>query len=197
MHNGSDRLDDEEIIGRVLGGEVNSFEELLRRYQDLVLRIVKRHVPGGAVEDTFQNAFIRVYQSLPTYEGRGGGFKAWLSSIAVRTCYDYWRSAYRSKEVLLSSVTEKHQNWLETVIAEESEEALEAEGARNEARELLDWALGKLPAEDRMVLELVYLEGLSGKEAARLLGWSQAKVKIRAFRSRRKLEKYLQGLIGR
>jgi RNA polymerase sigma-70 factor, ECF subfamily len=44
-----------------------------------------------------------------------------------------------------------------------------------------------------MVMELVYLEGLSGKEAAQLLGWSVANVKIRSLRSRRKLEKLLMG----
>jgi RNA polymerase sigma-70 factor (ECF subfamily) len=46
-----------------------------------------------------------------------------------------------------------------------------------------------------MVVELVYLEGLSGKEAAELLGWSVANVKIRSFRSRKKLQKVLTGLM--
>ena len=58
----------------------------------------------------------------------------------------------------------------------------------------MDWALDQLTAKDRMVLELVYLEGLSGKEAAGLLGWSVANVKARSFRSRKKLQKLLAGL---
>ena len=55
----------------------------------------------------------------------------------------------------------------------------------------MEWALGKLKPGERMVLELVYLEGLSGKEAADLLGWSVANVKVRSFRSRKKLEKLI------
>jgi len=55
----------------------------------------------------------------------------------------------------------------------------------------LEWALGKLAPGERMVLELVYLEGLSGKEAADLLGCSVASVKVRSFRSRKKLEKLI------
>jgi RNA polymerase sigma-70 factor (ECF subfamily) len=60
----------------------------------------------------------------------------------------------------------------------------------------LDWALDRLSAEDRMVLELVYLEGLSVKETAELLGWSVANVKVRSHRSRKKVEKLLTGLIS-
>ena len=58
---------------------------------------------------------------------------------------------------------------------------------QKEAGEILDLALAKLSAGDRMVLELVYLEGHSVKEAAGLLGWSTTNVKVRLFRSRRKL----------
>jgi RNA polymerase sigma-70 factor (ECF subfamily) len=60
---------------------------------------------------------------------------------------------------------------------------------------LLDWALAKLSPEDRMVIELVYLEELSVKEAADLLGWSAANVKVRSFRSRKKLHSLISGLI--
>ncbi|MEW6265154.1 MAG: RNA polymerase sigma factor [Thermodesulfobacteriota bacterium] len=190
----SSKLNEAEIIGLVLEGNVNAFETLLRRYQDLAWAIVKRHVPANDVEDTVQNAFIRAFQSLPTYKGRGGGFKSWLSAITVRTCYDYWRNVYRLKEVPLSSITESHRKWLDQVIAEESEQALLEKGSSAEAREVLDWALARMSAEDRMVIELVYLEGLSGKEAAKLLGWSVTNVKVRAFRCRKKLEKTLQGL---
>jgi len=45
-----------------------------------------------------------------------------------------------------------------------------------------------------MVVELIYLEGLSGKEAAELLGWSVANVKVRSFRARKKLQKLLAGV---
>ena len=95
----------------------------------------------------------------------------------------------------MSSLGEKHQTWLEEVISEGSGQSLEEKGSQQEAREILDWALGKLSVEDRMVLELIYLEGLSGKEAADLLGWSLANVKVRSFRSRRKLQGLLTGLV--
>jgi RNA polymerase sigma-70 factor, ECF subfamily len=191
MQNDPINLSDTEIVRRIINGDVNAFESLLIRYKDTVLKIVKKHVPYNDVEETIQNVFLRTYQSLPSFRGESG-FRQWLSSIAVRTCYDFWRKTYRSREVPMSVFTEKHQKWLEDVIAEQSEQSINEKGSQNEARELLDWALGKLSAGDRMVMELVYLEGLSGKEAADLLGWSVSNVKVRCFRSRKKLEKILE-----
>jgi RNA polymerase sigma-70 factor (ECF subfamily) len=191
MQNDPIKSSDTEIVRRVLNGDVNAFESLLIRYKDTVLKIVKKHVPYNDVEETIQNVFLRAYQSLPSFKGESG-FRQWLSSIAVKTCYDFWRKTYRSREVPMSVLTEKHQNWLEEVITEQSEQAINEKGSQNEARELLDWALRRLSAEDRMVMELVYLEGFSGKEAADLLGWSVSNVKVRCFRSRKKLEKILE-----
>jgi len=190
MQNDAVRSSDEEIVRQVLGGNVNAFESVILRHRVLVLRIVKKHVPEGAVEETAQEAFVRAYQALPTFKGTGA-FSQWLSSIVVRTCYDYWRKAYRSREIPISALTERHSEWLEEVIAQMPEEAPDERESQMEAREILNWALEKLSAGDRMVLELVYLEGHSVQEAAKLLGWSKANVKVRSFRVRMKLEKLL------
>ena len=181
---------DAEIIRQVVDGDVNAFERLLQRYQRHVAKIVSKHVPYDQVEEIAHEVFVRAYQSLPTFQQKSP-FKSWLSSIAVRTCYDFWRKQYRSKELPLSSLSEQQQYWLEQSISEMSNRSYAEQGGLQEAREILEWALSKLSAEDRMVVELVYLEGVSGKEAARLLGWSVANVKIRSFRARKKLQTIL------
>jgi RNA polymerase sigma-70 factor (ECF subfamily) len=186
---------DAEIIRRIIDGDVNSFEHLLKRYQDHVLRIVKKHIPLSEVEETAQDVFVRAYQALPGFKGQGS-FKQWLSAVAMRTCYDFWRGRYRSREFPMSTLTENHRDWLEKTLSNQSELSFHDRGRQKEARELLDWALGKLSAKDRMVLELVYLEGLTVKEVGELLGWSSANVKVRSFRSRKRLERLLTGLIS-
>ena len=196
MHNDTPKPSDADIVRQVAGGDVNAFEILLKRHQALVVRIVNRHLPNREVEETVQDVFVRAYRSLPAFKGTGD-FSHWLSAIAVRTCYDYWRKAYRVREFPLSELTDRHQQWLENVISAQSEEMSAPTGYRSEAREVLDWALARLPAEDRMVLELVYFEDLAVKEAAKLLGWSVANVKVRSFRARKKLEKTLKGMISK
>ena len=194
MHANLSESSDSEIVRRVLDGDVNAFERLLKRYEDHVLMIAKRHIPYAQIEEIAQDVFVRAYESLPSFKKKRS-FKQWLSTIAVRTCYDFWRKAYRSREVPMSTLTEKHRDWVEQIMSDQSNRSFSEDGSQKEARELLDWALARLTAEDRMVLELIYFEGLSGKEAAELLGWSVANVKVRSFRSRRKLKKLLAGLV--
>jgi len=195
MQNHPSRPSDSEIIRRIIDGDVNSFEYLLKKYQDHVLRIVTKHIPYNEVEETAHNVFVRAYQALPGFKEQAS-FKQWLSAITVRTCYDFWRKQYRSRELPMSDLSERHRGWLEKTLSSESDLSFSEESRAKEAGELLDWALSKLSAKDRMVLELVYLEGLSVREAADLLALSVSNVKVRSFRSRKKLEKILTALIS-
>jgi RNA polymerase sigma-70 factor (ECF subfamily) len=186
---------DAAIIGRVLEGDLDAFGDLMMRYEAMVVTRVKYHVPPDALEETVQEVFLKAYKSLATCRERDR-FKAWLSSIAVKTCYDQLRGHYRRKETALSTLSDDHQSWLEFMLADQSREAYERQLNQKEARETLEWALSKLPPKDRMTLELVHLQGHSVKEAAQLLGWSTANVKVRAHRSRKKLKALLEGLMG-
>jgi RNA polymerase sigma-70 factor, ECF subfamily len=190
MDNDSPTSGDAEIVEQVVAGDVHAFEHLLRKYQNHVVILLKKHLPYDQIEETAQDVFIRAYRSLPTFRGESS-FKQWLSTIAVRTCYDFWRKRYKSRELPMSSLTEKHQLWLEEAISAQSSQSFHEQSLQKEAREILDWALDRLTAADRMVLELVYLEGYSLRETADLLGWSIANVKVRSFRARKKLHKLL------
>lgn len=181
--------DDLEIIHRVLRGEIDLFAELIARYQQHVARIVGRHVPRDRVAEVAHDVFVRAYGGLAGYSGQAP-FEHWLSRIAVRTCYQFWR-ALRREELPVSALTEEHQQWMEQVLAAESDDRFREQVKRREAAELSQWALSHLSAENRLVLTLMYLDGHSAREAASLLGWSVAKVKVRAYRARQALRKLL------
>ena len=186
-------LPDEEIIRRVLAGDTDLFEELLMRYQGHVGRIVAGHVPCERVDEVAHEVFVRAYTSLPTYSFRTP-FSHWLSTIAVRSCYDVWREASARKEVSLSGpsdIAEEQQQWIEHVLASESKERFDAMVRQQEATDLLQGALTQLSPENRMVVTLVHLEGYSVREAAALLGWTVVNVKVRAHRARQQLRKIL------
>ncbi len=186
---------DGDIIKRILAGEVNAFELLLGRYRECVFGIVMNHVPEYNVEEVAHEVFVRAYRSLPTYRYKGE-FKYWLSKIAVRTCYDYWRNRYRAHEQPLGTLDERQKNWIEKHAMEGYITAHDKTTSSSEARELLEWAMNRLSPEDRMVLELIHIEMHPVKEAAEMLGWSAANVKVRAFRARKKLRKILDTLLA-
>jgi RNA polymerase sigma-70 factor (ECF subfamily) len=186
-------LPDEEVIRRVVAGEVDLFEELLLRYQEHVGRIVAGHVPREMVEEVAHDVFVRAYTSLPTYSFRTP-FSHWLSTIAVRSCYDVWRSVSARKEVPLSGpreTVEEQQEWTEHLLAAESRDRFDTMVRQRDASNLLQRALAQLSPENRMVVALVHLEGHSVREAAELLGWTVVNVKVRAHRARQQLRKIL------
>jgi RNA polymerase sigma-70 factor (ECF subfamily) len=187
-------MSDAAVIRRVLDGDVDFFEHLLNRHRSRVFGIVSRHVPPEEIEEVAHDVFIRAFKSLAGFRHESN-FQHWLSSIAVRTCHDFWRSRYRSREVTISGLSQSHQKWLEHVIAEESSASFSDEINRKETGEILRWALRQLPEKDKTVLELIYFQEHSIKEAAKLLGWTQTAVKVRSFRSRQKLQKILRGVI--
>lgn len=181
---------EEDIIRRILDGEANAFEHLLNGYKNHVLAIVKRHIPFDHVEEMVQEVFIKAYKALPTLKQKNR-FKPWVSTIAVRTCKDFWREQYRSREKAISELTDRQQDWLIQVLNEQAGQSFDEFSKQEEAREVLDWALNQLSPKDRMIMELVYLEDHSVKEAAELMEMSISSIKVRAFRSKRKLSKLL------
>lgn len=181
------------MIAGILNGDDRAFEILLERYRPLVARIVNAKVPRDQAVELVHEVFIRAFESLANYRPLKP-FGHWLSILAVRACHDFWRGRYASREVPQSALSEAQQVWLEA--AASGEGPGESLHQRLEARELLDWALGHLKPEDRLALTLVHLEGHSMAEAAELLGWSVASVKVRTFRARRKLRGIIAQSLG-
>jgi len=189
-------VEDREVIERVHAGDIDAFEMIIEKYGSYVFGIVSHRVPFGAVEEVAHEVFLNAYQSLPFYRPTHP-FKHWLSRIAVRRCYDYWRKAKRSKEVPISTLSTAHETWIDAVCASQARDEFTAGTERQEAREILDWALATLSPEDRSVLTLVYLDGLSVKEAGDLLDWSASKVKVRAHRARKQMRERLERFLER
>lgn len=190
-------LTDIEVIGRIIDhGEVNQFSHLVDCYAGYVFSIVRKHLPPEHVEETAHEAFIRCYQSLGNFSN-SGSFKNWLSSIVVRTCYDFWRKSYQRHEISFSALSgdEQQTDWLERLTGETARQNFTASGRRQDSKEILDRALGKLSPADRMLLILIHVEGYSCSEAADLLGCSVANVKIRSFRAKKKLQLLLKNFI--
>ena len=179
---------DYKIIQNILGGSKDDFEKLVAKYESKVFAMAGRRIPQNDVADVAQEAFCRIYRGLANYVPRQP-FENWLSIITLRSCYDFWRRKSRIQEFTAPDFDyDKHYEWLEKISIDMSFEAFSKISRANEAKELLDWALAKLPPDDRTLIEMVHLDEYSFKEAAEVLDWKLSKTKVRALRARKKLK---------
>lgn len=183
---------DDDLVRRVVAGETERFEDLLLRHGNHVRRIVGGHVPPDRVAEIAHDVFVKAYTGLGTYRFEEP-FSHWLATIAIRTCYDYWRGQ-QAVDLPVSALTAEHQRWIDHVMAARSDEDFDEQARRQEAAEVLRWALAQLSPENRLVVTLVHLDGYSVRETAALLGWSVTNVKVRAYRARQALRNMLEEL---
>ncbi|HEU4387028.1 MAG TPA: sigma-70 family RNA polymerase sigma factor, partial [Blastocatellia bacterium] len=134
------------------------------------------------------------YFSLASYT-LGRSFEAWLAKITVNACYDYLRAQRRRSEQPLPQSAEQKDEWLELQMLEAARERHQSEQRRAESLDVAERLLAKLAPEDRLVLVLMDRDGYSVREIARMTGWGQSKVKVRAFRARRALRTAMKRLL--
>jgi RNA polymerase sigma-70 factor (ECF subfamily) len=177
--------DDAELLERIRKGAPDDFAEIIRRHQDQVFAILHRYERDvQKVEDLAQDTFVKAWRHLDRFDGRAP-FHHWLAKIASRVALDHLRRQKRIRsEVALPELGDDVLDWLR---GPGEEAQLEAQ----QAAELLDIAMRELAPKDRQVLTLLEIEGHSVKKICELTGFSNAVVRVRAFRARARLKKIL------
>jgi RNA polymerase sigma-70 factor (ECF subfamily) len=173
---------DEALVAATLGGDDDAFAELVRRYKRRVFASAARFARDDhQLDDICQEVFVRAFRNLAKFRGEAP-FEHWISRITVSACYDFLRRERRIREQVSIDTAEWDTRDLRN----------DAAVSAGRARELLDWALRKLTADEQLILTLCELEERPVREVAALTGWSESNVKVRAFRARQNLKKVLQ-----
>lgn len=181
-------MDEMRLVQAARAGELAAFNQLVLNYQGLAYNVAYR-VMGDpdAAADATQDAFIKAYKALGTL--RGESFKAWLLRIVTNTCYDQLRSWQRRPAASLDDMlADNEHTWRLAEPGERPEEYAE----RLELHKALQWALGQLPEDQRVVVVLSDIEGLSYEEIATITGVQLGTVKSRLSRARARLRELLQ-----
>lgn len=172
-------LADEEIVRRVVAGERELFELLLRRYNQRIYRAVRAVLRNADdVEDVMQQAYVSAYRYLHQFEGRSA-FATWLTKIALR------EAAARNKKTvaLLHMVPELSGDDTMNAFPEPSPDP-EARAVAADLMQHVEAEVAALPETYRSVLLLREVEGLSTEETAACLDLSTDVVKTRLHRAR-------------
>jgi len=179
---------DADCITAVLQGDVAGFETLVRKHQPRVFATVRRYARRESeVEDIVQDVFVKAFQKLDTYRSEAP-FEHWLMRLTVRTCYDALRAHQRSRELSFADLTDEENRWLERFATNPSA----ADESAAAAKALVQRLLQQLSPASQLIITLLEIEERSVKEIAQLTGWSVPLVKVRAFRARAEMRKWLK-----
>jgi RNA polymerase sigma-70 factor, ECF subfamily len=178
-------------LAQVRSRDEDAARTLLDRLYPLVLKIVRAHRPRRtAEEDLVQTVFMKVFANLDKYSGKAP-VEHWVSRIAVNTCFNELKAERIRPEWRWSDLSEEEQHMLESFSSAEDHSMTVRDFA---ARDLIEKLMAGLNATDRLLIQLLHLEERSVAEIRQMTGWSVPVIKVRAFRARRKLQKYLDHL---
>lgn len=180
-------MNEEALIARAADGDVNAFNQLILEYQQMAFNVAYRILSDeDKAMDATQDAFLRGFRAL--HQFRGGSFKAWLLRIVTNCSYDQLRVKQRRPTTPIDDLVEDDEH---STIVEDPGERPEDHVERMELGSAIQTALSLLPEEQRTVLVLSDIEGLSYEEIAEVTLVSLGTVKSRLSRARAKLRDYL------
>jgi RNA polymerase sigma-70 factor (ECF subfamily) len=192
-----EQASDLELVSLARKGDELAFEEIVRRYSPRVFHTASRFFRQRAqIEEVAQEAFLKAYTQLSTYEGRGS-FEGWLTRLTTNLCLNMLRSAKRRPELTVADLTQDEGDWLDNQMADQSAARHKSDERGLVAADLAEKVLSQMSPDDRLVLTLIDGDEMSVKEVAEMTGWSESKVKVQAFRARRRMREAVESLLGR
>ena len=184
-------LVDPETIQLAQSGDASAFNVIVRSYRSRILGTVFRLIGRPEdVEDVTQDVFVRLYYSLDQLR-LPQVFEPWLHRLTVNTTYDYLRKRRRSGGVAMAELSE------EQVIAADAAQSgrQHEEDVRNdEVRQVVGALFENISDDDRILLTLKEIEGMTLKELQEIYNVKENALKVRLFRARKRALKALESL---
>jgi RNA polymerase sigma-70 factor, ECF subfamily len=189
-----DDNDARALVETALQHDDEAARELVRRLYPLVAKMVRSHRSRRtSEEDLCQMIFIKVFQKLSQFSGKVP-LEHWVSRIAVNTCLNQIAAEKVRPELRHADLSEEEQAVVENLAASSDELSPDRRFA---SRQLVEHLLDLLKPAERLVIDLLYLQGRSVDEIRKITGWSTSLIKVRAFRARQKMKNQLITITAR
>jgi RNA polymerase sigma-70 factor (ECF subfamily) len=179
-------LVDFQLIERARNGDDAAFNQIIQAYRKRILGTIARLIGRPEdVEDVGQEVFVRLYYSLDQLR-TPEVFEPWLYRLTVNAAYDYLRKQRRRSEARMSDLSEQQVTMADAMAG--GRRSAE-EQYRTRTREFVESLLSEVSREDRLLLTLKEVEGLSLRELEQIYNVNENALKVRLFRARQRVLK--------
>lgn len=181
------KLPDSKIVQRIVEGDKELFEILLRRYNQRLFRVIRSYINSDDdVQDIMQDAYVKAYTKLQQFNNQSS-FSTWLIRIAINEALQNIRKNKRLETNY--GKTESLENVFQ--LPDTNQMNPEKQAIKNETRILVERAVDQLPEKYKVVFVLHQIEGLSNPEIAECLKLTDSNVKVRLHRAKNLLKEEL------
>jgi RNA polymerase sigma-70 factor (ECF subfamily) len=182
-----------ELIQHAQKGDSAAFNQVVTAYRRRILGTISRLIGRPEdVEDVAQEVFLRLYFSLEQLR-TPEVFEPWLYRLTVNACYDYLRKSRRRLEFRMSDLSEQQVMMAD---ADAGSRIQHEEAERRRVRDTVNSLLGAVSEDDRILLTLKEVEGLSLKELEKIYNVNENALKVRLFRARQRVLKNMKDVTG-
>jgi RNA polymerase sigma-70 factor (ECF subfamily) len=179
-------LVDFDLILKAKQGDDQAFNQIVQAYRRRILGTISRLIGRPEdVEDVGQEVFVRLYYSLDQLR-EPDVFEPWLYRLTVNAAYDYLRRQRRRPEARMSDLSEQQVMMAD---ADAGTIAQREEVRQGKVRDFVNSLLGAVSEEDRVLLTLKEVEGLSLKQLESVYKVNENALKVRLFRARQRVLK--------
>ena len=184
-----DMLVEQQLIEKAKGGDSGAFNQVVTAYRKRILGTISRLIGRPEdVEDVAQEVFVRLYYSLEQLR-TAEVFEPWLYRLTINACYDYLRRTKRRPEFRMADLTEEQVIMADSAAGGKRNAEDEEKGR---VREFVNELFRHVSEEDRLLLTLKEVEGLSLKELEAVYKVNENTLKVRLFRARQRVLKAYQ-----
>lgn len=182
-----------ELIGKAQQGDTGAFNQIVTAYRRRILGTISRLIGRPEdVEDVAQEVFIRLYFSLEQLR-TAEVFEPWLYRLTVNACYDYLRKSRRRLEFRMADLSDQQVMMADAAAGTKVQDE---DSERRRVRDTVTSLLGSVSEDDRILLTLKEVEGLSLKELEKIYHVNENALKVRLFRARQRVLKNMKDVTG-
>ena len=186
-------LVEQELIETARTGDTSAFNQIVLAYRKRILGTISRLIGRPEdVEDVAQEVFVRLYYSLDQLR-TAEVFEPWLYRLTVNASYDYLRRAKRRSESRMADLSDQQVLMADSLAGGRQENE---ERQKKQTREFVEALFRHVSEEDRLLLTLKEVEGLSLKELEQVYGVNENALKVRLFRARQRVLKAYKAAVA-